>query len=137
MKNREIKFRAWDGINKKMIYPTVGQSFGMGSDAITNGQIIDKYDKVMQFTGLKDKHGKEIYEGDILEYENKGMFPPIERYNVVYSTIHVSDYEDYIAAFMLEDKHNGRQLICNITRPYKYAKIIGNIHETPRLLNHC
>ena len=54
---REIKFRAWDKEQKKI---TV--IFDIFSGAIPN---ITKHD-LMQYTGLKDKNGKEIYEGDII-----------------------------------------------------------------------
>jgi len=65
MKSREIKFRAWHEINKNMHPPS--SMF----EITTNGQIYregfnctDDY-ILMQYTGLKDKNGKEIYEGDI------------------------------------------------------------------------
>jgi len=67
---RKLKFRVWNEDNKQMIY------FGFGDvdDGFVSseGLIIDNkgYDKeeelVMEFTGLLDKQGKEIYEGDIL-----------------------------------------------------------------------
>ena len=61
MSNRKIKFRVWDSINKKFdaqIY-NVGEQFGHPSSC-------DWYPQ--QYTGLKDYNGKEIYEGDIIEY---------------------------------------------------------------------
>jgi len=59
---REIKFRAWNKENKKMDYfhLTHGDSYGIGGD------IFPEYE-IMQYTGLKDKNGKEIYEGDIMK----------------------------------------------------------------------
>jgi uncharacterized phage protein (TIGR01671 family) len=64
---RQIKFRAWDG--KEMIY---GLSVGNGNVGILNPfghsfiKDVSEYDLVMQFTGLQDRNGKDVYEGDVL-----------------------------------------------------------------------
>ncbi len=66
---REIKFRAWHKKYKLMIYiPTMNEF----SDGIIYPSCYDIRDCIlMQYTGLKDKNGKEIYEGDILDNEEK------------------------------------------------------------------
>ncbi len=62
---RKLKFRAWDTVNKKMITPFLI----LHERGLSNYSEVDSFYDLMQYTGLKDKNGKEIYEGDILEEE--------------------------------------------------------------------
>lgn len=71
---RQLKFRAWDKLEKRFTYPDKGYQ---GHYVLTlngefwnlqNGSGGDEY-VVQQWTGLKDSKGKDIYEGDVVRYE--------------------------------------------------------------------
>jgi len=107
---REIKFRAWDKKDKLWV---------AGWSIMQSGQLSETEDKVyMQFTGLKDKNGVEIYEGDIVKYI--GQLNP-DRYKLF-----IIEWDDKLAGFYA----GGGQI--QRTKGYE---VIGNIYETPELLD--
>lgn len=66
---REIKFRAWKNSEMKYSdsFPDLSCFF-----CLAYGQMREELGLLMQYTGLKDKNNKEIYEGDILKFNTKG-----------------------------------------------------------------
>jgi uncharacterized phage protein (TIGR01671 family) len=105
---REIKFRAWHKHFKQMsnTIMSLGDTyFGFSNRSELRYWLHADDMEVMQFTGLKDKNGKEIYEGDIVEFSNR------ERHEILIP---------HVYGFMNWDS----------TR----VKVIGNIYENPELL---
>jgi hypothetical protein len=145
---REIKFRAWYKPTKVMGEPETIQEM----TSYTPSLDLDDRFILMQYTGLKDKNGKEIYEGDILAYrsdyeyglprehrhivqwgfwENNGEYEERKGgygwYMHQYSVIPNNDYPiDLLVVFIGEDND-----YWNIADKFE---IIGNIYETPELL---
>lgn len=79
---------------------------------------------VGQYTGLTDKNGKKIFEGDIVKDHESGLYG-----EVVFAT--AQDGFDGISGFMVDDINDGLQ---NYNGFWHFVEIIGNIHDNPELL---
>jgi uncharacterized phage protein (TIGR01671 family) len=119
---REIKFRAWNKTEKKM--------YQMEVFSINNPEV-----EFLQFTGLKDKNGKEIYEGDICTIADGMMYSKsvgtmvAGKYLVYWNDdrwgLKDSNGDDYDTG----DYYRGDDI-----NNWNESEIIGNIYENPDLL---
>lgn len=148
----EIKFRAWDKTHKEMSYITdlywfeeAGVHDGSGNGHYTNYEL-------MPFSGIHDKNGKEIYEGDIVLTQ--------ERYDRPYSKNRKSKRHTGVVEYKIRggsgfcnsesgkwDKHKeyGAEWVVEVKDYGKFVhgnwgdfydcEVIGNIYENPELLD--
>jgi uncharacterized phage protein (TIGR01671 family) len=118
MSDRIIKFRAWDRESKKMLMDVWVNNFAVSPDFIS----LSNEDYIpMQFTGLRDKNGKQIYEGDIVADE-EGKRGVVE-------------YE--APEFIAMDTHGSKDDCAGCLNVMVFpnsCEVIGNIYENPELL---
>ena len=141
---RTIKFRVWDG--KYMDYDVWVNSFGAFGYSEkkhnTPNIEISSYSKesiIMQFTGLHDKNGKEIYEGDII------LFQKFSNWDDDSMKRHKATVIFKEGCFMWEILEFGKKSVtyyANATEPLRNTnsiwglEVIGNIYENPELLEN-
>ena len=139
---RELKFRAWNKRYDEMIYPDDGPYlFELDNQGITvrdtemetylqdNSCCYEKYHvdvDIMQYTGLKDRNGVEIYEGDIVEY-TASMFGVTEYKKT-------GKVEFYDSTYMLNDGQNSREWLDKENVNEWKIEVIGNIYKNPEWL---
>lgn len=131
---REIKFRAFNKAERKMCrvvsidftgFITVRfPEFEHESDDYNDQMLIEEFEPLMQYTGLKDRNGKEIYEGDICEtvtYSGKHS-GTIDVVKFSGGAFKLTDIEDALLPIPLDDSD------------IKSVEVIGNIYEHKHLL---
>ena len=118
--NRTIKFRAWDKKKKKMrknvSTGTITVWGGEDGDFDSDSEAVDC--DFMQFTGLLDKNGKDLYENDIVRFPDKVTTAPQE---VLWQNAHL--------------RTRNAKGWWGDPKSFSAVEIIGNIYENPDLLN--
>lgn len=135
--NREIKFRAWDKKRKIMVGSSYPENWGNDKDEYWDDWVYielagvtslseNKDFEVMQYTGLKDTNGVEIYEGDIVTacyIDSNGIGQKSNSMKVIWGH----------HAWGLE--YGGGKSAPGIT-DWKWLEVIGNIYENPEILTN-
>ena len=140
--NREIKFRAWEYEHEKMIdgdkfyiatFSTGTPSIVLIGDSLLTPLFMGRKDgkvqgdgyELMQFTGLLDKQGVEIFEGDIVRYHDT-LYGTMEKA----ITEKVEWHDDYCGFTPFADYDSD----CGVYVALNLTEVIGNIYENPELV---
>ena len=122
---KEIKFRAWDKtLNKIHSWSTIENHFTLEE------LLDDNFFEAMQYTGLKDKYGTEIYDGDYIRYSmrtiNGSTYTHVCRvFQHESGTWRIEGYHEDNHSYETKGTVYAAHLIC---------EVIGNIYENPELV---
>ena len=141
---REIKFKAWDKLNKEMFNVEIMdfQERKVYKDTVSYRKFNDI--ELMQYTGLKDKNEKEIYEGDVVKLVHTGIEISADRLEDLKRFVGIIKYENGIFKIvkteksLIESKYFEMEQK-KVSEIFIYSKlydleVVGNIYENPELL---
>ncbi len=121
------KFRAYDSGSLSRMYQPDEVMAGNGDiwiideDSAAGEWIVNNDIHLMQSTGLKDKNGKEIFEGDVVKM-SKDVYSELTYYEVA---------RHYGGAYRLESKQHG----CELWLRHTDCEVVGNVYENKELLD--
>jgi uncharacterized phage protein (TIGR01671 family) len=111
---REIKFKVWRKEEKRMIDPDIVK------DWPTEALVSDNFHRILQYTGVSDSNGIEVYEGDIVRSPQQGDSE---------GSIYTVSWDLEKGAWRLKMKD--KEAVFSLVKDYE---IIGNIYENPELI---
>jgi uncharacterized phage protein (TIGR01671 family) len=118
---KDIEFRAWDKKTKKMLY--VEPASSIHRDMTWTGLVYNKGKllkyEMMQYTGIKDKNGKKIFEDDVVRLPNK------DECRIVF---HTGDDRAMFIGVPVRSHHGFKEYM------YWCGEVVGNVHENPEYL---
>ena len=141
---REIKFRAWDKLIKEMFNVEIinFQERRVYKDTVSYRKFEDI--ELIQYTELKDKNNKEIYEGDVVKLVHTGIEISADRLEDLKRFVGIIKYENGIFKIvrteksLIESKYFEMEQK-KVSEIFIYSKlydleVVGNIYENPELL---
>lgn len=145
---REIKFRAWDKENEEM-YDVAMIDVETGEVAYTdhptgyNADALLEQVELMQYTGLKDKNGREIYEGDIVLVNRYDVLSTSwnseienEKKILIMSRVGYVVYDELRLSFRVKSPIGNQTIALSGVGYFDYdIEVIGNIYENKKLLD--
>lgn len=129
-------YRAWDEHNKKMLNVGEFDLYHEEDNGLHSGYVMENGDwainRLMQYTGLKDKNGVDICEGDIIKTSDSYGYVEYADDMAIYELIFTNGSRG-LYGYMKYNKQETRHKtgLSEFTLPYR---VIGNIYENPELL---
>lgn len=143
--SRQIKFRGWHSKNSQMFSAdimaqdqltilTTGSFINGHGGATSKSVVYDKSQFIpLQFTGLHDKHGVEIYEGDMCHLDDVtivGSSDPWPERRIILFDPEYAKFDN----FRINYERGGSGLVFCKANTEKFYAVVGNIYEHPELL---
>ena len=131
--NRHIKFRVWDVKNKKFLPESYFAILGNGKLIVTLSGYYNDFTNtnqddyvIQQYTGLTDKNGNLIFEGDIVQYNQNSSYDNMD---------FIAKWSDDKLGFIFQS-NSGEQLVNQTPHlnRFKHLEVVGNIFEHENLL---